>query len=255
MARKEQLAQQQEPGGGGVHWPQQTQWQPQPPVDPSQLQPQPAQAQHPALTPDQQRMMMEAAPGSFLSPEQFFQSPTFPPPGLGKVPASVSGLQPPLPIGSKATYFSGPLMSGSIPQKATAGYPNASFAPVGGAALLTMALAVDYSMGNFTVPVQFPPDSVITGVAEVIAVPFTGTPPKFQLGTTSGAADIVAATAFPATAGPTTFAAAAGQLPLWGSTTPKVPFQASFTVTLNTGSTAGLALVLIQFARVPQKWT
>lgn len=212
----------------------------------------------PPPTPEQ-LMEFERSPGHFIKQGRGFQAPGFPPPpaftnGLG--PQSAHQLEPPLPVGTKATHFSGPLVSGGIAQTPLwrqRGSIQGS-APIGGTPILTTTLSVDYSMGNFTVTTQFPPDSLIISFAGVTAVPFTASP-TFQLGRLSGASDIISGGTFPAPGGPITFQPATGQLPLWDATGLQRPFQAFLTVNGNTGGAAGLGFILIQFVRIPQRWT
>lgn len=203
-----------------------------------------------------------AAPGAYIGPHGgrgSWQAPGFPPPpaftdGVG--PQSVHQLEPPLPIGTKATHFSGPLVSGGIPQSALWRLPHQiqGATPVGGTPILTTTFTVDWSMGNFSVTTQFPPNSLIISFAGVTAVPFTASP-TFQLGSLSGGSDILTAGTFPAPGTPITFNPATGQLPLWDATGLQQPFQAFLTVNGNTGGTAGLGIILIQFLTIPQRWT
>ena len=200
-----------------------------------------------------------AAPGSFIAqPGPGWHAPGFPPPPAGSTAQSAFNLQAPLPIGEKATHFSGPIVSGGIPQVPAWTAPHGGpmlTDPIGGSAILTAGLWVDYSQGNFTIPVQFPPDSLIVSIGTTTAVAFTAAP-TFQLGTTSGGSQIGTGT-MPAPGGPLTFLDASGQLPLWGAqnaTPPLVPFQAYLTVAGNTG-TAGLGVILVKFIRIAQRWT
>jgi hypothetical protein len=125
--------------------------------------------------------------------------------------------------------------------------------PIGGTPILTTYLTLDYSQGNFTVPVQFPEDSLVIGIASATAVAFTASP-TFQLGRTPGASN-VASGGMPAPGAPLSFLAASGQLPLWGAAAPEAPFMAYLTVAGNAGGTAGLGFILVQFLRIPQRWT
>jgi len=200
-----------------------------------------------------------AAPGRYMTANARvgWQAPGYPPPPAGSTAQSAHNLMPPLPIGTKATHFSGPLVSGGIPQVSEWSAPHGGLMlndPIGGTPILTTYLALDYSQGNFSVPVQFPEDSLIISYAAVTAIPFTASP-TFQLGTLSGASDIVSGGAFPAAGSPVTFTATTGQLPLWDPPGLQQSFQAFLTVNGNTSGTAGLGFILFQFVRIPQRWT
>lgn len=252
-------------GAGGGYDPvtHERQHQAPPPQQPPRNQPQATVGS--AIGPDVPAVhspQFSAAPGRYFNGKgarASWQAPGFPPPpaftnGLG--PQSAHQLAPPLPIGEKATHFSGPLVSGGIAQTPL-WRPRGQLqgnAPIGGTPLLTTTLSVDYSMQNFTVTVQFPPDSLIISFAAVTAVPFTASP-TFQLGSLSGGSDILTGGTFAAPGSPINFQPATGQLPLWNAIGLQVPFQAFLTVNGNTGGTAGLGFILIQFVRIPQRWT
>ena len=171
------------------------------------------------------------------------QAAAFPPPALGKTPTSIGQLAPKPPIGAKATHFSAPISSGPTPGSAA----------VAGAAVLTLTLTLDYSMGNFSLPIQFPVDSLLLWAALVESATAFTAPPSVSVGMTNGAADIVAATPL-AGAGKTAWVAATGQLPLEGAVSPQVPFQGWINVTANGANTAGFGYVVLGYARIPQPW-
>ena len=232
-------------------WPQQPQWppgqqwpQPQPPqfVPPDPVPPAPAppppmdaapvppagEAQPPAAPP---------APG-WKSPAQFAA-----PPLLGKAPTTIQQLL--APLGAKATRFSGPVVSGGVPGSAT----------VAGSALCALILRVDYTMGNFTLPILFPADSILLWCTQQAYTAFTGgtLDTTFALGRTSGGAEILAATNMGAL-----HAAAIepviSSLPLSSDAPTFTPFQAYLTVA-QSGNTAGQGVIVIIFARGFNVWT
>jgi hypothetical protein len=151
---------------------------------------------------------------------------------------------PAFPLGAQGTHFTAPIVSGPAP-----GSP-AIAAPAG----LTLSIVLDHSMNNFSLPILFPADSLLIWAALVEYQAFT-TAPTVALGRTSGAVDILAATAFGLAAGSTVFATVTGQLPLWGATTPQVPFQAFLTVALNNANPAGSGLIVLGYTRIARKWS
>src|SRR5579864_7905958 len=100
------------------------------------------------------------------------------PPLLGKAPTSVAQMQRNLP-GSKGAHFTGPVVSGP-----------ASGGQVSGAGACALMLSLDYTMGNFSIPVAFPPGSFIYSWLSVCFTPFATGPVAFTMGSTSGATDI-----------------------------------------------------------------
>lgn len=161
------------------------------------------------------------------------------PPPLGKVPTSIKQLVP--SNGLKATHFLGPVVSGPPPGSAG----------MGGAALDVLALQLDYSMGNFSLPIQFPPGAVLLWFAASQYQAFTAEP-DVALGRTAGAGDIMAATPLPAAPDNQIYQPIlAGALPFPWETNPG---QAFLNVTLNTGNTAGGAILLFGFALIPRPW-
>lgn len=202
-----------------------------------------------------------AAPGRYVDGHAgrgSWQAPGFPPPPMftdGVGPQGAGQLEPPLPLGTLATHFSGPLVSGGIAQQ-TGWRPLGQLqvdGPIGGTPILSTSLTVDFSMGNFTVPVQFPSDSLAISFAGVTAVPFT-TSPTFQLGGLPGGSDILTGGTFAAPGSPITFQPVTAQLPLWDAAGLQKPFQGFLTINSNTGGTAGLGFILIQFVRIPRRW-
>lgn len=220
-----------------------------------QMHPQGLPPQPPQMPPTIDQMIeFETAPGRHIfhnNGRATWTPPSFPPPPSENTPAGMDALGAPLPIGTKATHFSGPIVSGGLPQVPV--WPDFASLAVGGSAMLSTTLAIDFGMGNFMVPLQFPSDALITGFAMATVVQFT-TPPSFQVGKTPGAGDI-AGGSLPAPGGPLQFQPATGQLPLWDAAPPQRPFLAFLTVSGNTGGTAGLGFVLLQYVRIPQRWT
>ena len=162
---------------------------------------------------------------------------------LGHKPQGVNEIEHP---GTQlGTLFSGPIVSGPTP-----GINGAV-----GAARLTLCLQLDYSMGNFQLPIQFPGGSYITGVNAVMLQPGLMTA-FITLGTEAGQGDIctVPLPAVGATLDPPPPVMA--QLPLWHVNPPQLPFVMWINVTGNpTTATAGMAIILIDYVRVPAAWS
>jgi hypothetical protein len=232
MARKETQAEAQpgtaqptKPQVQVQDWPQ----QPQPywPQQPSQYyqtqyqQPQPAPAEQaiPSDAPAQQDQ-----PAQMAAPPLLGSTPT----GINQIIASLGT--------NKGTHFTGPVCSGGPPGK-----------NIIGSALDALFLHVDYTMKNFSLPVQFPVDSILLWAAPVAYTAFVpAATATLALGSTLNGVDILAAT--PIGTGPV---AVTGQLPVGGTT----PFQAYVTVGANTLTTAGSIVVALIYATGFPKWS
>lgn len=201
-----------------------------------------------------------AAPGAFVQPGgTSWQAPGYPPSPGWETPSGIEQLAVPLPIGEKATHFSGPIVSGGIPQnplwRVPGSTPSEGPLPVAGTAVLTTTLTVDFSMGDFTIPVQFPEGSVLSmyGTTTLIGFDAAG-PVAWSLKNAAGASLLNGSfLSAPNHAGPF---AAGNMLPLWDAAPPEIPFQAQLNVNGNTpAGTQGLGLIMIQYIRIPQRWT
>lgn len=164
------------------------------------------------------------------------------PPLLGKAPTSVAQLQRNLP-GAKGAHFNGPVVSGPAP----------GASQVAGAAPCALALLVDYTMGNFSIPIAFPAGSFVYSWLSVCFTAFATGPVVFTMGSTSGASDIFAAGSF-GSAGGEVDQNITGSLPLWNAVAPAVPFQGWLNVTGNTGGPAGQGLIVLFYVRLPLPW-
>jgi hypothetical protein len=174
------------------------------------------------------------------------------PPLLGKAPTSVAQMQRNIP-GTKGSHFTGPVVSGPSPG---APYPfTAGQNPqVSGTGACALALLLDYTMGNFSIPIAFPQGSFIYSWLSVCFAPFATGPVAFTMGTTSGATDIVSGGSFGAALGELD-QNITGSLPLWNATSPQVPFQGWLNVTGNTGGPAGQGLIVLFFIRLALPWS
>jgi hypothetical protein len=117
--------------------------------------------------------------------------------------------------------------------------------------MLALPVIIDYSMGNFSLTIQFPANSFLYGVSIEGLIAFTAaTPPTVQLGRTAGGAQILAATPLSIVLRSVTNVPVIGSLPFPGDTGVLAPWQASLTVAGNAGtSTAGSNLVAIIYGR------
>lgn len=161
------------------------------------------------------------------------------PPLLGYTPTSINQII--LSAGQRATRFPGPLVCG-----------RQSDPYVPGAALLSLPLLVDYTMGSFSLPMQFPRESVLLWAVNMVYASFAGgtQDTSFQLGTGSGRNDILAADGFGAIH-------TTGIVPVTGTLPFEIdpnPFQAWLTVT-GYGNTAGSALLILLFMRCALQWS
>ena len=163
------------------------------------------------------------------------------PPLLGKAPTSVAQMQRNLP-GTKASHFSGPVASGPPSGK-----------EVSGAAACALTLLLDYTMGNFSIPVVFPTSSFVYSWLSVCFTPFATGPVAFTMGSISGATDIFSNGSFGAANGELD-QNITGSLPLWNAVSPQVPFQGWLNVTGNTGGPAGQGLIVLFYVRLPLPW-
>ncbi len=154
--------------------------------------------------------------------------------------------------GSKGSHFGGPVMSGppvGAPYPLTAGQNP----QVSGVAPCALTLLLDYSMGNFSIPIAFPPASFIYSWLSVTFAAFAVGPVAFTMGSTSGATDIFSNGSFGAANGELD-QNITGSLPLWTAVSPAVPFQGWLNVTGNTGGPAGQGLIVLFYVRMPLPW-
>lgn len=172
------------------------------------------------------------------APSMIIQPPQVQATYLGKTPTSINQIL--LSGGAKATHFTGPVVSGNSAHE------------VLGSALLAMAISVDYTMGNFSLPIQFPTDSLLLYFVTMPYAAFAGGTgdTQVQLGTASGRNDIATANGFGALH-TITINPVQGTLPF--SVDPN-PFQCWITVN-NEGNTAGKGVVLLTYARLAQAWS
>lgn len=162
-----------------------------------------------------------------------------PPKPLRKTPTGIGQIM--FPDGLLATHFQGPLVSGPV-----AGVQGAS-----GSAVLTLTLQIDGTMGNFSIPVQFPGGSFLQSISAITYA--TGLAATVTLGKQTGASDIATVT-LPAKGAIEPPVPPDAQLPLWDDTCPTCPFQCWLNVTGNTASNGG-AIVLIEYVRLAAPWS
>ena len=162
------------------------------------------------------------------------------PPLLGKTPTGLSQILV-SNLGERGTRHVGPIVSGGQPGGAA----------VAGSALCALQLQVDRTMGAFSLPIQFPKDCQLLWTVSLVYTAFTGGTgdSTYALGTTSGAADILAATVMGA-AHATALHAVAGTIPYGADANPG---QIWFTVAAN-GNTAGVGIVTLIYTRAFLKW-
>jgi hypothetical protein len=167
-------------------------------------------------------------------------TPAIVPPVLGAVPTGINQILV-TSLGEKASHFKGPVASGGVPGSNLAV----------GAALLSLAVQVDYSMGNFSLALQFPPDCVLLWTTTLVYTAFAGGTgdTTVALGTTANGVDVLAATAMGAIH-TTAIHPVTGTLPYGADANPG---KLWITVT-QLGSTAGLGLVNLIYARNFLKW-
>ena len=161
------------------------------------------------------------------------------PPALNATPAGVNQLiWPPARV---PNIFTSSMQSGDKSQ-----------GQVIGTGLLALPLVIDYTMGNFSLNIQFPPNSFLYAVSITGLVAFTATTaPTVQLGRTAGGAEILAAAALPKTLRAVTNTPVLSSLPFPGDASVLPAWQASLTVAGNAAgaNTAGSALVAIVYGR------
>lgn len=162
------------------------------------------------------------------------------PPLLGHAPQGANDVM--YPGTQQGTLFQGPVLSGPTP-----GVNGAV-----GAAQLCLCLQVDGSMGNFEIPIQFPGGSFIGAVNAVTLA--AGLNAFVMLGTQAGQGDIctVPLPALGAFAPPVEPAV---QLPLWNAVAPEAPFTMWLNVSTNATQSAGIALVIVGYVRIPSRWS
>ena len=186
----------------------------------------PVSASSMILTPDDVR---PPAP----PPQQAFAEPKGgPPPLLGKVPTSAKQLtfQPTV----MPTRFTGPVLSGGKDEV------------VVGSAMLQLPLWIDWTMGNFSLPIQFQRGSMLLWIVQMAYAPFNGSQStSVALGTNQNGAQIAAADGFDVYHN-IKIRQCTGTLPF--AIDPN-PFQCWITVN-NYGATAGSGVVLIGYARI-----
>lgn len=168
------------------------------------------------------------------------ESRILPPPPLGRPPASISSLGVNMP-GAKGTHFTGPVVSGPTP-----GRPEG----VQGSALLSANFKIDYSMGNFSFPLQFPQGSFLYAGYAITYQAFTAAP-TVTIGMQPGGTDISVTIPAVNTSQLVTLDV---PLPLWNAVPPKVPFRCWLNVTGNTGTAGGTILSLIYIV-LAQAWS
>lgn len=166
-----------------------------------------------------------------------------PPKSLGSTPVGVSQIM--FPDGVQATHFVGPLVSGPTP-----GVQGAA-----GSAKLVLTLQIDWSMGNFSIPVQFPFGSFLESITAVTYETGLNAATTVQLGTQQSASDIVTIDELPAKGAVLEPELPGAQLPVWSDQCPFCPFQMWLTVSGNTGATAGGAILLVNYVRLAAPWS
>jgi len=166
-----------------------------------------------------------------------------PPKRLGTKPTGISQIM--YPDGIAATHIQGPLVSGPTP-----GVQGAS-----GSAQLTLTLQIDSSMGNFSIPIQFPGGSFIQSITAVTYETGLDAGASVQLGQQVNTADIMAATVLPAKGAVLTPVLPLIHMPLWDGVCPMCPFQAWLTVTGNVSHPTGGSIVIITYTRLAGPWS
>jgi hypothetical protein len=155
-----------------------------------------------------------------------------PPPLLGKAPTAARQLtfKPSVPV----TRFTGPVLSGSKDEVAV------------GSAMLQLPLWVDWTMGSFSLPIQFQPGTMLIWVVQMAYSPWNGSQSaSIALGTNQNGNQIIVPDGFE-DIHLVKIRQVTGTLPF--AIDPN-PFQAW--ITLNSyGATAGSGVVLIGYARI-----
>lgn len=160
------------------------------------------------------------------------------PPSLGTVPTSINQI-----IWAPAripTTFTSSVHSGDRAQGEAVG-----------TGMIALPVIIDFSMGNFSLTIQFPRNTFLYGVSITGLIAFTAaTAPTVQLGRTAGGAQILAATPLSLVAHSVTNVPVIASLPFPGDAGVLPAWQASLTVAGNAGtSTAGSNLVVIIYGR------
>jgi hypothetical protein len=167
------------------------------------------------------------------------------PPYLGGAPTSINQI-----IWAPAripTTFTASVQSGDRSQ-----------GQVVGTATMALPLIIDYTMGDFSLTIQFPPNSFLYLVSVDGLIPFTFNAPTIRLGRTVGGAEIMAVNNLISEVYVATIPVGStrrnqnvlGSLPFPGDVGVLPPWQASLTVAGNAGtSTAGMGLVSILYGR------
>lgn len=164
----------------------------------------------------------------------------YPPKLLRRTPQGADEIM--FPGSLQGTLFQGPVLSGPAP-----GIDGAV-----GAARLTLSLQIDWTMGNFQIPVPFPGASFLLAVNAVTVQ--DGLAAFITLGTEQGQGDICTV-APPPKDSTAPMVQPMVQLPLWDAVLPQEPFVAWLNVSANTGATAGIAIVLVDYVRVAPAWS
>ena len=159
-------------------------------------------------------------------------------PVFGSVPTNTNQIL--ASFGAKGTHFTGPLLTGGPPGRA-----------ISGSALSTVFLRVDYSMGNFSLPIQFPTDALLLWMVTFVYTAFAGGAgdTTVALGTAASGTQILAAKNMGALRA-TTISPVTGMLPYSTDTN---LFQAFITVTNGT-NTSGSGVVALVYANAFRKW-
>jgi hypothetical protein len=120
-----------------------------------------------------------------------------------------------------------------------------------GTAMMALPFILDYSMGNFNLPIQFPPNSFLYMVSITNLIPFTGAVlPNVWMGRTATGDEIMVVTPLSNVPHAVQNVQVESALPVPGETGVLPPWQARFWVSSNVGtSTAGSALIAIIYGR------
>jgi len=172
----------------------------------------------------QSRIQLGIPPGNWRFKSQ--------PPLLGRAPASIRDMI--LAPQNPATRFTGPILSGEKGHVAI------------GSAMLQLPLWVDYTMGNFSLPIQFEPASMLIWIVQMAYADFNGSQStSVALGTNQDGVQIAVPDGF-LPMHQIGIRQCTGTLPF--AIDPN-PFECWVTVN-NYGATAGSGVVLIGYARV-----
>jgi hypothetical protein len=159
-------------------------------------------------------------------------------PPFGKTPTNISQII--YSAGAQASRTTAPFVSGPI-----------GTGQVPGLALLCLPIYLDYSMGNFNLSMQFPPQCMLLWAATLVYNAFNGgVDTTFQLGTGSGRNDILVATSMGAIH-TTAIHPVTGTLPY-----PIDPNPGQLWLGVNNSSaTAGTGLINLIYMRTAAKWS